>query len=87
MTPTQTRRLMSQWIRAILEGEWTNEPPVWADFDKVSYGYRETPDYDRAVQTAEAFILLCQADDDAFDVQRFLQACGLADTPTTKGRS
>lgn len=62
----------------IRTGNWTNEPPNWANPGLVSSGIEATPEYDRAVQTAEAFIVLFSAMP-RFDRQRFLVACGLAE--------
>lgn len=76
-------------VRAILAGEWTGESPTWAsiqwgpefEIDAYELGNLDR-DYVRAVQTAEAFILLFSAFNPRFDQQRFLVACGLASTPS-----
>lgn len=73
-------------VKAIRDGEWTNDPPTWATVPNrydaiVSF---DIPNYVRAVQTAEAFIILFTVSNDRFNVQRFLVACGLAEP--TKGR-
>jgi hypothetical protein len=62
-------------VRAILAGEWTNELPDWAQ-SVVAYGYDTYPRV-RAVQTAEAFLLLFTAFNPRFKRDRFLKACGL----------
>lgn len=77
-------------VNAILNGEWTNIPPEWANADDMLEWHMTTNhtewngDYTRAVQTAEAFILLFQRDNPRFDQQRFLQACGLVAVPERK---
>lgn len=63
----------AQIVKAIGAGKWTDEEPDWALLLDT-----ENPEVYRAVQTAEAFIILFQACNDRFDVQRFLIACGLA---------
>jgi len=68
-------------VRAILNGEWTDDPPSWADataYTSVT-ALDDSADtaYTRAVQTAEAFIVLFSAHNDRFDINRFLVACGL----------
>lgn len=87
-------------VRAILDGEWTNDPPAWADccrwrdgvedFDtsELADRHRADADYTRAVQTAEAFISFFQyqREPNGFNRDRFLQACGLVE-PATKGRA
>lgn len=80
-------------VRAILAGDWTFDPPDWADserFDASAAEYDHDSElsarYTRAVQTAEAFIILSQAFNPAFDSARFLQACGLVDAPSKARR-
>lgn len=79
-------------VKAISEGRWTREPPLWADAEmygwtgsEIGCWYDTEIDYTRAVQTAEAFIILAQAFNHRFDVQRFLVACGLVE-PVVKKR-
>jgi hypothetical protein len=60
-------------VRAIADGHWTTDPPSWANVLRCS----ETDDYSRAVQTAEAFILLFREFNAQFDDRRFLIACKL----------
>src|ERR1035437_6304360 len=71
--------------KAILEGHWTNEPPVWCH-DSSHYRLHTcaSTDYTRAVQTAEAFLQLFKEYNPRFDQQRFLVACGLVDAPPVK---
>lgn len=76
-------------VRAILKGQWTNDPPAWADenvyYDMVPVlASSSDAYYTRAVQTAEAFILLFRAFNPLFDESRFLAACGLVE-PAKKG--
>lgn len=78
-------------IRAILAGEWTNEWPIWAVCDsngnyQMGFIAPNVDNYTRAVQTAEAFIILFQAYNPRFSVNRFLVACGLAEKPEKKRR-
>lgn len=79
-------------VKAIADGKWTDEPPFWAESipdGEVDAGYSrvETVDnYTRAVQTAEAFIMLFTAFNPLFDQTRFLQACGLVDVPKKEKR-
>lgn len=40
----------------------------------------------RAIQTAEAFIILATRFNPLFDRQRFLQACGLVETPKKRSK-
>ena len=53
---------MADIVRAILAGEWTNEHPAWSleTHSDISW-------YGRAVQTAEAFIVLCERWNPRFD--------------------
>ena len=64
-------------VSSILAGDWTNETPPWS---KQSQPFDVTP-YERAAQTAEAFIMLFRAYNPRFDQTRFLIACGLANAP------
>ena len=74
-------------VKSILDGDWTHEPPEWTNethYNEVSIAW---PDYVRAVQTAEAYILLFQEFNPRFDQQQFMKACGLAAAPNkTKAR-
>ena len=72
-------------VRAILAGEWTDSAPAWADRKQIGWP-GQTEDFVRAVQTAEAFILLFRAYNPRFDEQRFLQACELVDKSAKKRR-
>jgi hypothetical protein len=73
-------------VRAIANGDWTDEAPSWSDASNV-YPAPICPEYTRAVQTAEAFILFFQAFNPRFDQQRFLQACGLVDAPAKRRKA
>ncbi len=73
-------------VDAIRSGHWAMIPPSWADPNSVSFGIEATPDYDRAVHTAEVFILLACEFNPRFDTNRFLIACGLADAPAKAKR-
>lgn len=68
---------MAEIVHSILVGEWTDDTPVWSDAERIGCTYHTHSAYERAVQTAEAFIILAQAFNPAFDSTRFLQACGL----------
>ena len=77
-------------VKAILNGHWSHQPPTWAiqyrgDYDVTSPTQRlfVGRDYLRAVQTAEAFIVLARQFNPRFDTHRFLVACGLVEQPTT----
>lgn len=70
-------------VRAILNGEWTHEAPSWApttfdliEVEDAAQGNLRTS-YVRAVWTAEAFILLFTRNNDRFNRDTFLRACGL----------
>jgi hypothetical protein len=92
MTKKHFRRA-AEMVRGILEGDWTHEPPSW--FNGKVYGqpgyeagdayYDASPNdagannLTRAVQTAEALILLFRQSNDRFDEQKFLEACGLVE--------
>ena len=81
MTKKQFERA-AEMAKAILEGHWTNEPPVWCH-DSSHYRLHTcaSTGYTRAVQTAEAFLGLFQEFNPRFDQQRFLVACGLVNAP------
>jgi hypothetical protein len=77
-------------VLQIVQGHWTDEPPAWADASRVPVPYMagsEDRDYTRAVQTAEAYIILFRAFNSRFDEKRFLIACGLADAPAKPKRA
>jgi hypothetical protein len=82
----------AEMVRAILEGHWTGESPAWSpikwgpeyEVDAYDLGNIDR-DVVRAVQTAEAFIILAKEFNPRFDESRFLIACGLKDAPK-KGR-
>ena len=63
-------------VKSIRDGHWTNEPPAWADNLVIM-----SHSYTRAVQTAEAFLMLFKEYNPRFDEQRFLVACGLVNAP------
>lgn len=72
--------MMAAMVRAILAGKWTDEAPAWAD--ETRYPLTDSADldainYQRAVQTAEAFVILCEQSSNTFQRVRFLRACGL----------
>ena len=75
----------AEMVKAILHGEWTNEQPDWS-FAVQKYGWAEVYSHQRAIQTAEAFIILFRQFNPRFNQQTFLVACGLAE-PTKKGRT
>ena len=68
-------------VKAILEGHWTTELPNWAPSYCLQGNAHDIYDPTRAVQTAEAFLLLFKEYNPRFDQQRFLVACGLVNTP------
>lgn len=70
-------------VRNILQGEWTNDSPPWADFATADC---LTTNRARAVYTAEAFVVLFTQHNDRFDTQRFLIACGLVAAPVKAKR-
>jgi hypothetical protein len=76
---------MAAIVKAILDGKWTNERPDWATDGEFGDLLHATTNANRAVQTAEAFIVLCEQNNPRFDRQRFLVACGLAE-PTSRKR-
>lgn len=81
MTHSLLIRQAAAIVRAILNGAWTNEPPAWADadhyYDVTQYDSCAEHEYTRAVQTAEAFILLFSQADPTFSETAFLRACHL----------
>ena len=73
----------AELVNNIRQGAWTHEPPAWVDgerYDGMPYSDIETADYTRAVQTAEAFIILFREYNPRFNEQKFLKACGLGDS-------
>lgn len=82
MDNRDVRRMVSM-IRAVRAGKWTAELPSWAPPNLHNHPMdllqnmdtEDTNDY-RAVQTAEAFILLIHSSGLAFDETKFLQDCG-----------
>jgi hypothetical protein len=76
----------AEMVKAIRDGGWTHEAPEWAP---TPYGHdlevstedmgNLLVDYVRAVQTAEAFILLFREFNPRFNQQTFLRACGLVE--------
>ena len=73
----------AEMVKGILEGYWTSNLPVWAHADQNNA--HDTYDRTRAVQTAEAFLMLFKEYNPRFDEQRFLQAAGLVEQPAKKG--
>lgn len=61
-------------VNSIRDGCWSNEPPKWALPSPASF---YTSSFERAVWTAEAYILLFKQFNPRFDADRFLRACGL----------
>lgn len=77
MTRNQCR--MVGIVRAIRAGKWTHEPPTWAKHSLTEYpGFesRQAESVWRAIQTAEAFIILELTGDSPLDVLAFVKACG-----------
>lgn len=73
-------------VKDIVSGEWSFDVPGWADahlghFNQYDDDGKDS--YVRAVQTAEAYILLFRQFNPRFDQHTFLVACGLAE-PTPK---
>ena len=64
-------------VKSIRDGDWTDEMPSWAEKYRAS-GYFAR---DRAIQTAEVFLLLFKEYNPRFDETRFLVACGLIEKP------
>ena len=72
-------------VKAIHDGEWTNEAPAWSPMGAYpDYGVHTWPQV-RAIQTAEAFIMFFRRSPH-FDRTRFLDACGLGPKPTATRR-
>jgi len=71
-------------VKSILEGHWDNSSPDWAERWDYNDGANTITPRGRAVQTAEAFLLLFKEYNPRFDEQRFLQACGLVEVPPKK---
>jgi hypothetical protein len=72
---------MAALVQQIRDGNWTPDAPAWAEpRDNGRFDYQNTINpFDRAVQTAEAFIILANQFGGRFDEQRFLRACGLVE--------
>ncbi len=70
-------------VNAIRKGYWTSEAPRWANAELMA---RIPDDYTRAVQTAEAYIMLFKQFNPRFDQDKFLVACGLAEAPAKRRR-
>jgi len=66
-------------VKAILQGEWTRDFPVWVCIERVGRTNHLEDEYEQACIVAEAFILLFRAFNPRFDKQRFLVACGLVE--------
>lgn len=77
----------AEMVKSIRDGNWTNEPPSWADGDRAYTPRHNDLAYRRAVQTAEAFLQLFNEYNPRFDEQRFLVACGLVEAPVKVKRS
>lgn len=80
----KTFEAMARLVRAIVDGAWTNEAPIWSPISFDANIETDTiidgnlpPNIVRAVWTAEAFIVLARAHNPRFDEKRFLKACGL----------
>ncbi len=79
----------AEMVKAIVDGHWTSELPRFAqdwhggDIIEVESAIvgNLSPEYVRAVWTAEAFIILFRGYNPRFDEQKFLVACGLAEAP------
>ena len=66
-------------VSSIRKGEWTNEPPAFANHNCYVPAWTEQDKddiYTRAIQTAEAFIILFRSFNPRFDDKSFLKACG-----------
>lgn len=82
MTATDVKA-MTAIVRAILRGKWTDELPDWASRSHSgAYLLQELANNTdaelRAVQTAEAFIVLCDSCRCDLDVPAFLKDCGFS---------
>ena len=78
MEAQDIRRMVSM-VRAIRAGKWTATLPAWTPKDITETLDFALDAYDfelRAVQTAEAFILLAHSSRFPFDETKFLQDCG-----------
>lgn len=86
MDDRDVRRMVGM-VRAIRAGKWTSEPPAWcpaegADGERYQItdirtsGEISDDTFTRAIQTAEAFILLAHASHLPFDETKFLRDCG-----------
>ena len=71
-------------VKSIRVGDWTMEPPSW--ITEQPEGFEYVTRYVRAVQTAEAFLLLFKEYNPRFDEQRFLIACGLIEKLAKGGK-
>ncbi len=78
---------MASIVRAILDGEWTNEFPPYGDESRSIVNDGPDESYTRAVWTAEAFIKIAAEHNPRFDQNRFLIACGLKEKPAKKGKA
>jgi hypothetical protein len=75
-------RHAARMVRSIAAGQWTNAFPYWADANRNNafescHSSDDDVNYTRAVQTAEAFILLFLKFDPTFNDAAFLRACNL----------
>ena len=66
-------------VDTIRKGAWTHDAPSWSP---IGAYLADTRHDIRAIQTAEAFILLFTEHNPRFDRARFLDACGLGSKPT-----
>jgi len=81
---------MAEIVKAINEGEWTSDLPAWAEASNGRYWGNDTnteDNYRRAVQTAEAFIILSRRFNPLFNQDVFLQACGLKAQPAKRRKA
>lgn len=72
-------------VCAIRDGHWTNEPPNWTP--QPHDARFAVSSFERAVWTAEAYILLFREFNPRFDQHTFLVACGLTEPTTKRKRS
>lgn len=68
---------MAEIVKAINEGEWTDELPAWAEETQRAEG-------NLAIAVAEAFIILARRFNPLFNQDVFLQACGLKVQPAKR---
>ena len=71
---------MAEIVKAINEGEWSEDLPPWAKETQRAEG-------DLAVSVAEAFIILSRRFNPLFNQDIFLQACGLKAQPAKRRKA